>query len=101
MDFENSDGSIRIFNVHIQPEFSVQFLYLICVLLYESAKFFHLIDLKSLKKAGDSFGIEGNPRNDNLFLWVRMLFLWVRMLVASCAKSTFIFTGKTVGCFMC
>ena len=40
----------------------IQFLFLL---------FFFFEDLKEMKKSNGKFGVEGAPRDDNLFIWVR------------------------------
>jgi len=32
------------------------------------------VDLKALKRSEGKFGIEGSPRGDNLFVWVRLSY---------------------------
>ena len=32
------------------------------------------VDMKALKKSKGKFGIDGSPRGDNLFIWVRLTY---------------------------
>lgn len=94
------------------------FAFIVPVLITTQRKHvnFSITDLKNMKKEAHKYGIDGSPRGDNLFIWVRLghLYLnrkqllmgffwgvWLNCLYGANRKNTFVYSNRKTPFFVC